>query len=238
MRQDVSTSKHIIDVGRHLVDVSIQRREWPMVLSNLSKITGIQSGDEERSLQPYIRITKGLGNLGSEKFEDAAKAFLETDSNVAPAEYSELATPNDVAIYGGLLALATMDREELQEKLLDNQKFRIFLEMEPHIRKAVSLFVNGRYSACLAILESYRPDYLLDIYLQKHIPTIYSQIRNKCIVQYFIPFSCVTLESMNEAFAAPGESVEKELAAMIKNGDLHARINMIDKVSKAGCPVK
>jgi COP9 signalosome complex subunit 1 len=230
MRPDVSTTKHIIEVGKHLVNVSLQRREWPVVLSNLNKITGVQNGDDDKSLQPYLKIVHGLALMGMEKFEEAAKHFLKTDSTSPAQEYSDIASPNDVAIYGGLLALATMDRKDLQECVLDNQNFRTFLELEPHIRKAISLFVNGRYSACLSILESYRSDYLLDIYLQKHITCIYFQIRSKCIVQYFIPFSCVTLSSMNEAFAQPGKSIEDELAVMIRSGVLQARINTIDKV--------
>jgi COP9 signalosome complex subunit 1 len=231
MRPDVSTSKHIIDVGKHLVRVSIQRREWPMVLANLNKITGVQNGEEETSLQPYVRTVKGLGYMGMEKFEDAAKNFLETDAQGEAKEYNDIVSPNDVAIYGGLLALATMDRKLLQAKVLDNQNFRIFLELEPHIRKAVSLFVNGRYSACLAILESSRPDYLLDVYLQKHVPTIFASIRSKCVVQYFKPFSCVTLESLNAEFSPDGKSIEDELVTMIKSGVLQARINTIDRVS-------
>ncbi|TQN66112.1 COP9 signalosome complex subunit 1 [Colletotrichum shisoi] len=236
MRPDVSTSKHIIDVGKHLVSVTLQRREWPMVIANLSKITGIHNAEEEKSLQPYVKIVSGIALLGLEKFEDAAKSFLQTDAGKEGAEYKTIASPNDVAVYGGLLSLATMDRKDLQARVLDNQSFRTFLELESHIRKAISLFVNGRYSACLAILEAYRADYLLDIYLQKHVPTLYSQIRSKCIVQYFIPFSCVTLSSLEAAFAVPGKPLVDELLGMIRSGVLQARINTIDKTLVAVSP--
>ncbi|GKT81012.1 26S proteasome subunit RPN7 [Colletotrichum tofieldiae] len=241
MRPDVSTSKHIIDVGKHLVSVTLQRREWPMVIANLSKITGVQNGEEEKGLQPYTKIVQGIALMGLEKFEDAAKSFLQTDAGKEGAgkegaEYKTIASPNDVAVYGGLLALATMDRKDLQTRVLDNQNFRTFLELEPHIRKAISLFVNGRYSACLAILEAYRADYLLDIYLQKHVPTLYSHIRSKCIVQYFIPFSCVTLRSLEEAFAVPGKPLVDELVTMIRSGVLQARINTIEKTLVAVSP--
>ncbi|KAF6820564.1 COP9 signalosome complex subunit 1 [Colletotrichum sojae] len=236
MRPDVSTSKHIIDVGKHLVDVSLQRREWPMVTANLNKIAGVQNVDEEKGLQPYIKIVQGIALMGLDKFEDAAKSFLQTDAGKEGVDYSNIASPNDVAVYGGLLALATMDRKDLQTRVLDNQNFRTFLELEPHIRKAISLFVNGRYSACLAILEAYRADYLLDIYLQRHVSAIYSQIRSKCIVQYFVPFSCVTLSSLEEAFAIPDQSLVDELVVMIKGGVLQARINTIDKTLVAVSP--
>ena len=56
-------------------------------------------------------------------------------------------------------------------------------------------------------------------------------IRTKSIVQYFIPFSCVTLDSLNIAFAAPGTTIDKELSKMIENGELKGRIDTQNKVS-------
>lgn len=220
-----------MNVGKHIIGISLQRRDWPNALANVNKLIPTNlSDDEQRAHLPYVKMVSGIVNIGSEKYYDAAKSFLDVGDLGVVQNYGDIASPNDIAIYGGLLALASMDRAELQDRVLNNSRFRTFLELEPHIRKAVSMFVNGRYSACLAILEMYRTDYLLDIHLQSHVATIYSQIRSKCIVQYFAPFSCVTLESMNSAFAKPGESLEAELVTMIRNGDLKARINTIDKV--------
>lgn len=230
MRQEAAINKHITDCGMRLANVSLLRRDYTMVLNNIAKITAVQNGDDEKTMQAYTRIASGIALLGLERFEDAAKAFLRTDFSISPTEYNHIASPNDLAIYGGLLALATMDRKELQQRVLDNQSFRTYLEHEPHIRKAISLFVNGRYSSCLSILEGCRADYLLDIYLQSHIPAIYSRIRTKCIVQYFVPFSCVTLESLDAAFAQTGKSIEPELVDMIRQSALKARIDAKNKV--------
>lgn len=233
MRADVTTAKQIVDVGRHLANIAVQRQDWALLQGSLTKMTGAQQ-DEDRSAQTYGKVLQGIAQMGLEKFEDAAYTFLHIDplKDVKDGgDYSNIATPNDVAVYGGLLALATMDRKQLQTRVLDNGNFRTFLELEPHIRKAISLFVNGRYSACLAILESYRADYLLDIYLQRHVPTIYSRIRSKCIVQYFEPFSCVTLANLEAAFGLPGKNLQPELVSMIKSGALQARINTMDQVS-------
>ncbi|KAK4237915.1 26S proteasome subunit RPN7-domain-containing protein [Achaetomium macrosporum] len=230
MRPDVSTPKQFLDVGKHLVRVSIQRREWGVVSAHVSKLGGTQHVEEERAVQPYLKVAQGIALLGQEKYKDAALSFLAVDSGVPGSSYSELASQSDVAVYGGLLALASMDRKELQTRVLDNSQFRTLLEHVPHIRRAVAQFVSGRYSACIAILESYRPDYLLDIYLQKHIASIYSLIRSKCIVQYLTPFSCVSLDTMAKAFGRPGQPIEDELAEMIQSGALQARINTIDKL--------
>ncbi|OIW33754.1 hypothetical protein CONLIGDRAFT_190595 [Coniochaeta ligniaria NRRL 30616] len=230
MRPDVSTPRHIVEVGKHLASVSLQRRDWVMVATNLNKLVGYQNGEDDKAFQPYQKIATGIALLGQGKYTEAAQSFLEVDNTVPSTTYHDIASANDVAIYGCLLALATMDRKDLQTKVLENNNFRAFLQLEPHLRKAVSQFVIGRYSVCLAILESYRPDYLLDLYLQRHVAKIYAQIREKCIVSYMVPFSCVTLDSMNAAFAAPGQSVEPELAGMIRAGKLQARINKIDEL--------
>jgi COP9 signalosome complex subunit 1 len=231
MRGDASTQFHIIEVSKHIISVMLQRHDWPSVLVNVNKIlAGSISDEDQKQLQPYQKMVSGIANLHMDKYYDAAKSFLEIGDITVCQSYNEIASPNDVATYGGLLALASMDRPELQSRVLDNTGFRSYLELEPHIRKAVSMFVNGRYSACLATLESFRPDYLLDIHLQKHVSAIYKEIRSKCIQQYFVPFSCVTLESMNAAFAKPEESLEAELITMIRSGALKARINTIDKL--------
>lgn len=230
MRPDVSTPKQVVDVGKHLVRVSLQRQEWGLISAHLSKMGGSLTPEDERTLQPYVKIVQGIAYIGMERFHDAALSFLQANSDVAATHYNEIASPNDVAVYGGLLALASMGREALQEKVLDNVSFRAFLEREPHIRRAVTQFVNGRYSACIATLEEYRTDYMLDIYLQKHIPKIYAEIRSKCIVQYLIPFSRVKLDTMQAAFGRSDKPVEDELVEMIKADILDARINTIDRV--------
>lgn len=236
MRTDVSSTKHIIECGLHLARISVHRRDWPMVIANVNKISGLQDKDgADKSLQALSNVLYGIGLLGQAKFAEAASNFLQVEPTLEPSLYAEFASPNDIATYGGLLALATMSRLELS-RFLDNSSFRTFLELEPHLRRAISQFVNGRYSACLAILESYRSDYLLDIYLQPHVKHLYTLIRGKCIFHFLQPFSCVTIESMNAAFASPGASVEAELEEMIRNGGLRARIDSIDKVYRPGEP--
>ncbi|VUC20383.1 unnamed protein product [Clonostachys rosea] len=230
MRHDVSSTKHILDCAQHLVSVALQRRDWVSVISNVNKISGLQVADSEKNLQPYVKAVLGIGQLGMGKYHEAAASFLQINSNGSLASFQGLATPNDIAIYGGLLALATMDRNDLQTKVLDSSTFRTFLEHEPHVRKAISLFINGRYSNCLSILDALQTDCLLDLYMQKHVETIFNRIRRKCIIQYFIPFSCVTLQSLDEAFGRGGNSIEDELASMIRDGALSARIDSKSKL--------
>jgi COP9 signalosome complex subunit 1 len=232
MRQDVSIPKHIVDVSKHLIEVGIEQRNWIAVLSNVQKIKTVQaSSPEDISAQQYLAAAEGLATMDSEHYYNAAISFLSAETGMG-ASCNTIISPNDVAVYGGLCALASMGRNELQKKVLENSHFRAYLELEPHIRRAITFFVNSRYTNCLDILESYRADYLLDVHLHKHVENLYYLIRSKSIVQYFIPFSCVTLESLNAAFAPPGKSIEKELSMMILRNQLNARIDTQNKVGE------
>ncbi|PQE13195.1 26S proteasome subunit RPN7 protein [Rutstroemia sp. NJR-2017a BBW] len=230
MRQDISIPKHIIDVSKHLIEVGIEQKNYIAVTSNVQKIRGTSVGpDEDKAILPYLAAAEGLAQLFDSEYANAAHTFLGAPSGMGNS-CNTILTPNDLAVYGGLCALASMERNEMQKLVLENSNFRTYLELEPHIRRAISFFVNSRYSACLGILESYKADYLLDIHLSKHVDELYYRIRSKSIVQYFIPFSCVTIESLNQQFAPAGKTIEKELVRMIERGELDARIDAVDKL--------
>ena len=235
MRQDVSMTKQIIDISKHLIEVAIEQENWNAVTSHTQKIKGLLStSEEDKLLLPYLSACEGLAYLDAKEYHVAAHRFLQCETGVG-FKFNTIITPNDIAVYGGLCALATMDRNELQANVLENSSFRTYLELEAHIRRAITFFINSKYTSCLEVLESYRTDYLLDIHLQKHFDDLYQLVRSKSIVQYFIPFSKVTLDELNKAFMPPGKSIEKELVQMIMRKELNARIDTIDRVSTTSC---
>jgi COP9 signalosome complex subunit 1 len=234
MRQDIGTTEQLVNVTKHAVRISIQMRDWIAAGAHVNKLHGIQLGDkaEDEALARYARIAKGLAALAQGSFEEVARCFLHLEGWPGPSE-SEMVTRSDIAVYGALCALATLERGALQTKVLENQHFRISLEREPHLRRAISFYVSGRFTAALEILESFRADFLLDMHLQRFVPTLLLRIRNKCIVQFVYPYSCVTIDTLKEAFGASGEKpIEEELRELIRSGTLKARINTIERVGR------
>lgn len=239
-RDVCTTATHVVLMYLRLIQVSIDQRNWLAVQSNIQRIHAQQEKYKDfNKLKAKLPAAMGIASLCSGSYRNAADRFLEADPRMASAKlddpedeesYNEAVTPNDVAVYGGLCALASMDRNELQTRVLGNSSFRNYLELEPHIRRAISFFVSSKYSSCLSILDAYKPDYLLDIYLQKHLDQIYSQIRSKAIQQYFIPFSCVTFSALATAFNTDEEKIEYELNTLIKRGSLDGRVDLVGKV--------
>lgn len=241
MRDYCTTTSHIASMLFKIINLSIERGDWLSVQSNVHRLGNLQSKPEEQAKnQPKTSAALGLSQLHSGSYLEAANSFLATDS-VLGDSYNEIITSNDVAVYGGLCALASMDRNELQRRVLDNSSFRNFLELEPHIRRAISFYCNSKFKPCLEILDAYRTDYLLDVYLQRHVGILYSRIRTKSIKQYLIPFSRVTLDSMSKIFSPTSmdgqaeaqdsnSPLVQELTQLIQNGTLDARIDLEKKV--------
>ncbi|KAL2444227.1 COP9 signalosome complex subunit 1 [Exophiala dermatitidis] len=246
MRDYCTTAAHIASTAFRIVAVAIEQKNWLAVQSQVHKIRNLQMKPEDMARnQPKIYAAMGLQQMSIGDYHDAAISFLNTEASLGDS-YSEVITSNDVAVYGGLCALASMTRSELQTEVLDNANFRNFLELEPHIRRAIKSFCAGKYNQCLDILESYRPDYLLDIYLQPLLADIYKKIRTKSMIQYFEPFSKVTLANMEKMFGSPinpqafqgadndagttaaagPETFLDEIIALIEDGKLDARIDL------------
>lgn len=245
MRDYCTTPTHIAATAFRIIAVAIEQKNWLAVQSQVHKIRNMQMKAEDMARnQPKQHAAMGLQQMSTGDYRDAATSFLNTDASLGES-YSDVLTSNDVAVYGGLCALASMSRSELQTKVLENTNFRNFLEMEPHIRRAITFFCASKYSQCLEILESYRADYLLDIYLQPLVADIYKKVRTKSIIQYFQPFSRVTLASMEKMFGLPSgtngavdspavkQDFLDEIIALIEDGKLDARIDMEHGVLEA-----
>ncbi|EPS31376.1 hypothetical protein PDE_06331 [Penicillium oxalicum 114-2] len=241
MREYCTTPNHIISMLFKLINVSVERGDWLAVQSNVHRLRAAQSKPEDRlKSQPKMAAALGLALMHSGSYAEAAKSFLGSDVSLTDT-FNEVITANDVAVYGGLCAMASMDRESLRRDVLENSTFRNFLELEPHIRRAIVFFCNSKFRPCLDILESYRTDYLLDLHLQRHVSDLYNSIRTKAIKQYLVPFSRVTLTSMATIFAPEvigGEaqptsissSFVQEIIRLIQKGVLDARIDLENNV--------
>jgi len=181
MREFCTTPKHIAEMTLKLAYINMVTPNWISAVSTAQKARSLMLRPEDKPrFDSVSQACTGLGYLGSANYGPAAHAFLAVDPSyatvgpVANIDFSRaVMTANDIAVYGGLCALASMNRQQLQDSVLENANFRNFLELEPHIRRAISFFCGAKYSQCLAILEAYRTDYLLDVFLGPHVNTLY-----------------------------------------------------------------
>ncbi|MCO5594290.1 hypothetical protein L7F22_048319 [Adiantum nelumboides] len=96
-------------------------------------------------------------------------------------------------------------------------------------------FQNGksRYASCLGYLQKLKTNLLLDIHLHDHVESLYTLIRHKALIQYTTPFISVDLNRMADAFKTTVAGLEKELAALIMENQIQARIDSHNKILHA-----
>jgi len=107
----------------------------------------------------------------------------------------------------------------------------------PILRDALRHYVNAKYRLCLNLLNKMRKEiWFLDMYLFPHIDVLWTMIRDKCLIEYLLPFSCVSLLTTKDIFNIKClEDMEDLIVDLIIQGKIPgAKINDVDKTLNLG----
>lgn len=228
--RDYCTSpKHIMTMCLNAVRVAVEMNNFMHVTNYVSKADQTPGTKTEPVSEAKLKAAAGLAQLDARRYKAAARAFVTVNPELG-TNYSEVISSADVALYGGLTALASFDRPELRTQVINNIGFREFLELYPEVRDMVHDFYNSRYATCFAALEALKPQLSVDIHLHDHVKALLGEIKTRALVQYTTPFSSVDLTKMAEAFNTNVGSLMKELERLIGDGQVTARIDSQAKV--------
>eukprot|EP00873_Tetraselmis_striata_P032937 jgi/Tetstr1/453201/TSEL_040218.t1 len=222
-RDYCTTPKHVLTMCLNVIKVSIEMKNF-VHTSNY-----VQKAEQTPELQDPVAIAKlkcaaGLAALANKKYKLAARKFVEVPVELQN-NYSEAFSSQDVATYGGLCALASFDRQELEARVINNIPFLEFLELVPEVREMIHDYYNSRYASCLKYLDSIRPSLMLDMYLADCVKAMYKSIRSRALIQYTTPFTSVQLGTMAAAFNTTTDGLEDELSTLIMENQIQARID-------------
>ena len=131
-RDYVTSTKHTVDMCLSIIRVSVEMGNFSHVINYVTKAEQQPEQPTDLSVVAKLRAAAGLAHLDGCKYKQAALKFTQMKievgkennqpiiKNIHPDElcYSEVMAPQDVAIYGGLCALATFDRTELASKVI------------------------------------------------------------------------------------------------------------------------
>lgn len=233
-RDYCTSGKHIIMMCLNVVKVSVYLQNWAHVINYVTKaettpdFNEVHGKDSNLTILTRLKCAAGLAELATKKYKSAAKFFLQ--ASIDHCDYPELLSSNNVAVYGGLCALATYDRTELQKHVIVSSSFKLFLELEPQLRDIIFKFYESKYASCLRLLDEIRDNLMLDMYLAPHVNLLYMQIRNRALIQYFSPYLSADMHIMAAAFNRSVSALEDELMQLILDGQIQARIDSHNKI--------
>ncbi|XP_077864097.1 COP9 signalosome complex subunit 1-like [Saccoglossus kowalevskii] len=235
-RDYCTSSRHVVNMCLNVIKVSVHLQNWSHVLSYVNKaeatpeISEVRQRDMKDNLYVVTKLkcAAGLAELATKKYKAAAKYFLQASFD--HCDFPDLLSPNNAAMYGGLCALASFDRQELQKNVISSSSFKLFLELEPQLRDIIFKFYESKYASCLKMLDEVKDNLLLDMYLAPHVNTLYTQIRNRALIQYFSPYMSADMRKMASAFNTTVTELEDELMQLILDGQISARIDSHNKI--------
>lgn len=143
-RDYCTSGRHVVNMCMNVIKVSIYLQNWSHVLSYVSKaessseISESQNRDQNQGTLTRLKCAAGLAELATKKYKMAAKHFLQ--ANFDHCDFPDMISCNNIAIYGGLCALATFDRQELQKNVISSTSFKLFLELETQVKFLMLLF--------------------------------------------------------------------------------------------------
>lgn len=226
-RDYCSTSDDILQMCLNVIKVSIEMGNYGHVSNYITKAEQTPNLTD-KAVIARLKVCTALSNLSNKKYKLTARKFLEVTSDIG--NYSTVMSNQDIAIYAGLCALATFDRSELKTKVIDNNSFKPFLILAPEIRQAINDFYESKYATCLSTLDKLKTNLMLDYHLHEHVVFLFEKIRQRALIQYFSPFNVVDMKTMATAFATSMEALEKEIAILIVENAISARIDSQNKV--------
>jgi len=226
-RDYCQNSKQVIQMCLNVIKVSVELNNYTHVANYTAKAE--QLPDLDAGVAAKLKVVSGLAQLDARKYKMAARKWLDIPPELG-SQFSDVVSAQDLALYTGLCALASFDRQELKKKVLDNQPFKNYLDLVPDVRALLSDFHASRYNTCLDQLAKLKPYLELDLFFAPHVTQLYEKIRSKALIQYFSPYSSVNLNTMADAFKTTVPLLEKELSRLIMEGLISARIDSHSKV--------
>ncbi|KAL0477532.1 COP9 signalosome complex subunit 1 [Acrasis kona] len=229
-RDYCTSSKHIIHMCLSVIKIGIETGNFNTINQYVQKAEqtpDIAEGQDKVAVSK-IAVASALYNLESKKYKTVAKKLLECDVSLGD-EFNDVISLQDIAIYAGLTALATFDRRELYN-LLDNSSFKNFLELVPLVRELIQDFYESRYTSALTGLDRLLPELVFDIHLRDHVQPLYQKIRSRSLIQYVSPFTSVDMNRMAKVFNTSVVDLEKEVATLIQEKQIKARIDSHNKI--------
>ncbi|KAK4468680.1 hypothetical protein MN116_007863 [Schistosoma mekongi] len=203
----------------------LSRQPGDSLGGHISTSGGQSYRDALAQARTQLAIAAGLVELASRNYRGAATNFLQVSHDHCESPTSRIVTISDLAFFITLCSLATFERTELATLVLGNTSLRLLLEAEPACREMLQSFHQADYASCLGRLNKLRNFLRLDIFLSDHVSALCREIRSRALCQYFSPYSSADLNHMAKAFDTNVASLENELAVLIQDGSIKARID-------------
>eukprot|EP01083_Nonionella_stella_P175432 610842_1 len=219
----------LLDINLKIMVTSIQSGQFGHVKSEASHALASEDIFKDNKFKSKVLCCLALYNLYNGRYDMAVHNLIECHFSVHNV-FKEILSGSDIALYGGLCALASFSRLQLKKSVLDNTEFKRFLELQPKVGALIQNFYDSEYGKVMSGLNGLRNDMIVDLYLFPRVDHLLTAIRGKALVQYFSPYSAMDINKMASSFKVPVNEMEQELAVCIGDSHIKAKIDSHNKI--------
>ena len=223
-REYSSNNRQIAEQGLKAIKVCIDDKDFKSAKQNLLRID--QVANESKDLSEKCKLLFGIVQLNEGEFESAATNFINIDPAFAQ-NFTDIASVEDIVLYGNLCALASFSRASLKGLVIDNIAFKGMTDIVPEVKGLAQFYCSGQYSQLFSALEGLRGLLVVDMHWQRHKDIMFSTIKERCIAQYIAPFSVVDMRKMAGCLQIEIPDLASAVARMIAAGKIAVKIDMV-----------
>jgi 26S proteasome regulatory subunit N7 len=161
----------------------------------------------------------------------AAELFLDAVSTFTSYELMEY---EQLVVYTVVAAMFSLERTELEEKVVRGAEIQEQLHGAPWARSFVESLYRCEYGEFFRALAEVERRLKFDRLLGPHYGFYVRAMRVKAYGQMLKSYRSLTLDYMASAFGVSVEFVDKELHQLIATGALHCKIDKVKRVVETG----
>lgn len=222
-----------LDIVFSLIRLGLAFGDPSLVKRNIEKAKSLveEGGDWER--RNRLKVYEGVFFTSVRNFKKAAHLFLDS---IATFSSAELVSYNAFIKYTVLMSIASLDRKDLKNRVVNTSEILTVIGEIPHLSALLNSLYNCCYRDFFIALANIYDDIVRDRFLGPHVQFYYRELRIIAYTQFLESYRSVTLENMANNFGVSTKFLDMELSRFISAGRLNCKIDLVGSVVETNRP--
>ena len=228
-REQSTMPAHLADICLFQLSIALELQDYKQMLNHVNRAESMVELESVEAFKTKVTLYKAIGALSENRYKDVAQCLLSLDGEGAFIQSlhqggGSILSISDIAVMAVITAMSSFSVSEFKASLINRKSFKPILIENPKANSLANSFCTKDFANLFQLVESFTNELSFDVYLSQHAETLTTQITERSVLEYLIPFESVSLQRMNNAF---GVDVEGILCGLIGKGTLSARIDGI-----------
>lgn len=184
-----------------------------------------KGGDWERKNK--LKVYQAIYLMATRQCKPAAEMFL---NSIATFTATELLSYDMCVFYTVILAVISLDRPSLMANVVENPEILAAIDSIPHLKDLLMSLYQCQYGEFFKSLADISDTINADMLLHPHYRFYLKEARVVVYAQYLQSYKSVKMDAMASTFGVSVEFLDDELAHLIVQGRLPAKLDRVDGV--------